>query len=808
MGTEDEVSKPSRLSQCASRDVHRLGSKIPRHDGSPRESVKENVNENVVLSSLRQGQKKALGHASPRVSYSSNTSSDSSASTSVKVVVRVRPRIEGEGRGDNVVELFGEEDHAGVVLHDLNGREPYAVRVDHAMGMDASQEDMFHVVGWPMVDHCMDGFNSTIFAYGQTGSGKTHTMMGSSCWDAETGELDREAGLIPRVFDALFAAIEEREGECKSQGKDAGESVRYSVKCSFLEIYNEEITDLLDPSLTGLQIRDGDEKRGVYVQGLSENEVLNADDVLKLIQAGSQNRSIAATRMNDRSSRSHSVFTATIEAHQRLPNGLTNVKFSKLNLIDLAGSERVTRSGVTGEQLTEARSINKSLTVLGRVISALVERQRKSSVHVPYRDSRLTFLLQESLGGNSKTAVVATVTPAAESSAETYCTLAFAAGAKKIKCRAVVNEDVGTDVKALQAENARLVAALEAKNSKGVVESAVESLERELEQIKMLFDQNSSVITALRAEQSIIQRELVESKASAARATQEASTLRASNVSLSNAFESLEEENSSLQKEIGNLLERLENSDAVERERDAMAEEMEKMREESAKEHADLVEQMRQAEVAHARDLESEKKKVEQLKKGMRDVQAEVDVLGNKIAELEKTSSQWKSEADTYKFNLKVMEDEALQEKSTRERLSKQVQEHLGEIERLKVAMEQKALDASEREAQLKDESNRLKSMYEESMKKVEGCEEKLAAEKASVAKYKRMVGEISRLVDWAQASAPGSAAAAAALAAASCSTDASHQGRPSPAAQAALRVARMNLATRTSVSSGLSVPE
>lgn len=804
MGTEDEVpTKPSRLSQSR----HRLGSKIPRHDGSPRESVKENVSGNGGVSCVKQGYRRVLGHASPRVSYSSNTSSDP-GSTSVKVVVRVRPRIEGEGRGDAVVELFGEEDHAGVVLHDLNGREPYAVRVDHAMGMDASQVDMFDVVGWPMVDHCMDGFNSTIFAYGQTGSGKTHTMMGSSCRDAETGELDREAGLIPRVFDALFAAIEEREGACKSQGEDAGESVRYCVKCSFLEIYNEEITDLLDPSLTGLQIRDGDEKRGVYVQGLSENEVLNADDVLKLIQAGSQNRSIAATRMNDRSSRSHSVFTATIEAHQKLPNGMTAVKFSKLNLIDLAGSERVTRSGVTGEQLAEARSINKSLTVLGRVISALVERQRKSSVHVPYRDSRLTFLLQESLGGNSKTAVVATVTPAADSSAETYCTLAFAAGAKKIKCRAVVNEDVGADVKALQAENARLLAALEAKTSNAVTESAVELLERELEQIKMLFDQNSSVITALRAEQAIIQRELVESKASAARATQEASTLRASNVSLSNAFESLEEENSSLQKEIGRLLEQLENSDAVERERAAMAESMEIMREESAKERANLVEKMKEKETEYMRDLESEKNKVERLEKSMQDVQAEVDVLVGKIEDLEKTSSQWKSEADTYKFNLKVMEDEALQEKSMRERLSKKVQEHLGEIERLKEGMEQQALDASERESQLKEESIRLNAMYEESMKKVEVCEGKLAAEKASVAKYKRMVGEISRLVDWAQASAPGSAAAAAALAAAGCSTDPSNQGRPSPAAQAALRVARMSLATRTSVSSGLSVPE
>jgi hypothetical protein len=177
---------------------------------------------------------------------------------------------------------------------------------------------------------------------------------------------------------------------------------------------------------------------------------------------GSANRHVAATRMNERSSRSHCVFTATITAHERAPTGVTRVRYSKLNLIDLAGSERVGRSGATGGALTEARAINRSLAVLGRVIGALVERQRRGggAVHVPYRDSRLTFLLQESLGGNSRTCIVATVTPAPDSAAETFSTLAFAAGAKKLTCRAVVNEEAVGDAKALQAENARLTAVL------------------------------------------------------------------------------------------------------------------------------------------------------------------------------------------------------------------------------------------------------------------------------------------------------------------------------------------------------------
>jgi len=209
-----------------------------------------------------------------------------------------------------------------------------------------------------------------------------------------------------------------------------------------------------------------------------------ADDVLCLIGAGSVNRTMAATKMNERSSRSHSVFTATIESHERTESGRIKKKFSKLNLIDLAGSERVGKSGATGEQLTEAKSINRSLTVLGRVISALVDQQKSKSIHVPYRDSRLTFLLQESLGGNSRTAMVATVTPSAESAGETYCTLAFAAGAKKIKCRAVINEDRGSDTKALQEENTRLRQALREAREMPEVQGDLAALQRELDQTR------------------------------------------------------------------------------------------------------------------------------------------------------------------------------------------------------------------------------------------------------------------------------------------------------------------------------------
>ena len=226
--------------------------------------------------------------------------------------------------------------------------------------------------------------------------------------------------------------------------------------------------------------------------------------------------------------------------------------------------------------------------MLGRVITAIVECQEKRIGHIPYRDSKLTFLLQESLGGNSSTAMVATVTPTAESSGETYCTLAFAAGAKKIKCRAVVNEEKD-DVATLKAENARLLAALEDISK----HQHVMSLERELEQVRLLFDQNSSVITALRAEQSVIQRELVESKTTASRATQEASTLRASNVNLSNAFESLEEENTRLHAALDKLQDlHISEMSVVEQERADMLREMLELKEtvETLKKDRDTIE--------------------------------------------------------------------------------------------------------------------------------------------------------------------------------------------------------------------------
>ncbi|KAI3809823.1 hypothetical protein L1987_19423 [Smallanthus sonchifolius] len=301
-------------------------------------------------------------------------------------------------------------------------------------------ETLFKMVGQPMVENCLSGYNSCMFAYGQTGSGKTHTMLG------EISDLEirpsPNRGMTPRIFEFLFARIIAEEESRKD------ERLKYSCKCSFLEIYNEQITDLLDPSSTNLQLRE-DVKKGVYVENLTEYEVHCVGDVLKLLSQGSANRRVAATNMNRESSRSHSVFTCVIESRWE-KDSTSNLRFARLNLVDLAGSERQKTSGAEGERLKEAANINKSLSTLGHVIMVLVDGANARTRHVPYRDSRLTFLLQDSLGGNSKTMIIANVSPSISSAIETLNTLKFAQRAKLIQNNAVINEDASGDVEALQ----------------------------------------------------------------------------------------------------------------------------------------------------------------------------------------------------------------------------------------------------------------------------------------------------------------------------------------------------------------------
>jgi len=294
----------------------------------------------------------------------------------------------------------------------------------------ASQQTLYQDLGVDLLNNSFEGYNSCIFAYGQTGSGKSYSMMG----------YGQDRGIIPLTCSALFDRIQEK--------LITDPAVRYTVEVSFMEIYNERVRDLLNPKNKGnLRVREHP-SLGPYVEDLSKLAVQSYSDVETLMDEGNKARTVAATNMNETSSRSHSVFTLLLTQRRKdASTGMEGEKVSRISLVDLAGSERANSTGATGVRLKEGAQINKSLTTLGKVISALATagsssgpgKKKKADEHVPYRDSVLTWLLKDSLGGNSKTAMIAAISPADYE--ETLSTLRYADQAKKIKNKAVVNED-------------------------------------------------------------------------------------------------------------------------------------------------------------------------------------------------------------------------------------------------------------------------------------------------------------------------------------------------------------------------------
>uniref|UniRef100_A0A8C3TS59 Kinesin family member 13B n=1 Tax=Catharus ustulatus TaxID=91951 RepID=A0A8C3TS59_CATUS len=289
----------------------------------------------------------------------------------------------------------------------------------------AGQDVVFKCLGENILQNAFDGYNACIFAYGQTGSGKSYTMMGTA----------DQPGLIPRLCSGLFERAQKEENEEQS----------FKVEVSYMEIYNEKVRDLLDPkgSRQSLKVREHS-VYGPYVDGLSKLAVASYKDIESLMSEGNKSRTVAATNMNEESSRSHAVFKIILtHTLYDVQSGTSGEKVGKLSLVDLAGSERATKTGAAGDRLKEGSNINKSLTTLGLVISALADQAagKNKNKFVPYRDSVLTWLLKDSLGGNSKTAMVATVSPAADNYDETLSTLRYADRAKNIVNHAVVNED-------------------------------------------------------------------------------------------------------------------------------------------------------------------------------------------------------------------------------------------------------------------------------------------------------------------------------------------------------------------------------
>ena len=499
---------------------------------------------------LRSAKRKA--EAAKAASATKAKSKESKSRQNFKVIIRVRPpldveiereqaiyrRINEDGymRLSSEMRSYGEPGPSVVVEqnkvitlfeggvnlwqgnHAASGLlNMYKFTFDTVLPPQVKQQEMYGNCAKEVVLSTVQGYNGTVLAYGQTGSGKTHTMQGSF-----ESARKQERGIIPRAVDDIFSYIRNNGG---ASGGFESLSKKYLVRVSYLQIYNEQISDLLKPDRSNLAIRE-EKKRGLFVEGLSEWVVRTPGEAMSLVNEGAARRATGATRINELSSRSHAIFIITTESCEssqdvRTPSPQSSarkayaskpkkVQVGKLNLVDLAGSERVNVTGAGGKRLEECKKINQSLSALGKVISCLTGPKGPQK-HIPYRDSKLTRILQDSLGGNCKTTMIATVSPLPSSYAESLSTLKFAHRAKYIRNEAYVNEDL--DHKALlqkyEAELKKLRSELSQK-SKGLVDRR-KLLQLEEERRKAEQDKLAAMV-ALEAQSREILREKEEKR--------------------------------------------------------------------------------------------------------------------------------------------------------------------------------------------------------------------------------------------------------------------------------------------------------
>ena len=441
------------------------------------------------------------------------SNNNDSAYDNLRVSIRVRPplnRETQEGIPFRPIALVSE-DHKSISLAEYVGAEFSEIErqrqwieepslfhlhrftFDTIFDMDSLQEDVYNITAKQAVQSVLEGYNSTIFCYGQTGTGKTYTMEG---FTYESKNPNR--GIIQRTIQDIFNFIE----------TTSDSNTKFIIRASFLQIYNENISDLLKSDKKNLQIRE-DKKKGIYVDLLSEWAVRSPLDLYALLRRGGGSRTTSATYMNDVSSRSHAVFQITVEqmtTDKELNDNKAQIKVGKLNLVDLAGSERIRITGTRGQQLEESKKINKSLSCLGNVINALTDKKGKN--YIPYRDSKLTRLLQDSLGGNCKTTMIATISPSEDAFSESLSTLYFAQRAKKIKNRPIINEDVNNRalIRKYETELKNLRNELELKNKMLKNNGLVMQLQEEKEQA--LMDKNNAIKELEKASrQFLIERE-------------------------------------------------------------------------------------------------------------------------------------------------------------------------------------------------------------------------------------------------------------------------------------------------------------
>lgn len=436
--------------------------------------------------------------------------------SSVRVALRIRPQLAREKIEGCHICTYVMPGEPQVIL----GKDK-AFTYDYLFDMDSQQDSIFTTCTEKLIDGCFEGYNATIFAYGQTGSGKTYTM--GTGFDVNIP--DEELGIIPRAVHHLFQGIEERRRVAQEQGRPVPE---FKINAQFLELYNEEVLDLFDSTRdmkqkSHIKIHE-DASGGIYTVGVTTRTVSSEAEMMQCLKLGALSRTTASTQMNVQSSRSHAIFTihlcqvrvcAKDNQENETDNGVSNgnsdmdeyeTLTAKFHFVDLAGSERLKRTGATGDRAKEGISINCGLLALGNVISALGDRSKRAS-HVPYRDSKLTRLLQDSLGGNSQTVMIACISPSDRDFMETLNTLKYANRARNIKNKVVVNQDKASQqISALRTEIARLqMELMEYKTGKRMVgEDGVESFSDMFHENTMLQTENSNLRVRVKAMQETI----------------------------------------------------------------------------------------------------------------------------------------------------------------------------------------------------------------------------------------------------------------------------------------------------------------
>jgi len=639
-----------------------------------------------------------------------------SEKASVQVAVRVRPRNDREAGTESIIKTKGQT----LYIKDPETSKLKTFNYDCTYSEDSKQEDIYNNAGTYVISNAFKGYNTCVFAYGQTGSGKSHSVMGS----------DEQPGLIPRICQALFDKQENHNG---LDTLDA--TITYKVELSYLEIYSEDVRDLLShtPS-AGLRVREHPEL-GPYVEGLSQVLVENYKSIKKLIDQGNKERVTAATWMNSRSSRSHAILTLYFTQLIDEPDiGKTREVVSRINLVDLAGSERVELSGVTGINFKEAININKSLSSLGLVISKLAtqthvqaeKKTKKSKVpvsktgkstikpkvkstrsnsiadHIPYRDSVLTWILKESLGGNSKTFMIATVSPSELNYNESLSTLRYASNAKQIVNTVKINEDPNDKlIRILKNEIETLKSQLKVRGSDTPYTS---------DELKTLSDALAQREELIREKDKSWEQKLAESK----RINEQMQ-------------EQLKKEQEQLRKEKLEFSQRLE---SIHVERENMLKEMETLKSVTdPKQQKELEEAFQKKQAEFEKDRikdtaisihEHYEKKLEKLRIDYESKIKESDTVKNdkaikEINELKETNVRLKEDLNR---NQTMLQQQLKQFTNDRLMFSKQMQQLHNKIQTMEQTITQMAPVTSEAEMQLREEYNRIALLRDEEEKK------------------------------------------------------------------------------------------